>query len=70
MERFEGHHAADYRLDLPLAQLRPGEHLLTLTVGSGKRLVRRDMRFHVESPTSDGPSIVRVLAPSAGKRVH
>ena len=44
---FEGHRAADYYLDLPVANLKPGPYLLTLEATMGKRRERRDVRFTV-----------------------
>jgi len=44
---FNSRRAADYRLDLPLASLRPGPHLLTLEATMGKSHDRRDVRFTV-----------------------
>jgi VWFA-related protein len=47
-DRFAPGRAADYRLDLPLARLAPGPHLLTVegTLATGTR-ARRDVRFIV-----------------------
>jgi hypothetical protein len=46
-DSFRLNRATDYRLDLPLNRLEPGEHLLTIEATIGKRTVRRDARFHV-----------------------
>jgi VWFA-related protein len=40
--------AADYRLELPLARLGGGEHLLTIEATDARATVRRDVRFTVE----------------------
>ena len=47
---FAARRSADYRLELPLSRLRPGDHLLTIAIRSGKRTIQRDVRFHL-SPT-------------------
>jgi hypothetical protein len=39
--------AADYLLDLPVAQLEPGTHLLTIEASAGKPPVAREVRFKV-----------------------
>jgi hypothetical protein len=39
--------AADVRLDLPLATLEPGHHLLTFEAASGSTTVKRHVRFRV-----------------------
>jgi VWFA-related protein len=44
---FDSRRAADYRLDLPLAGMRPGPHLLTLEATMGKRVDLRGVRFTV-----------------------
>lgn len=44
---FEGRRAADYYLDLPVANLKPGPYLLTLEATMGMRRERRDVRFTV-----------------------
>ncbi len=44
---FTSARAAEHRLDIPLASLRPGPHLLTLEATMGKSQVRRDVRFTV-----------------------
>jgi hypothetical protein len=46
-ETFQAGRAADYRLDLPLAQLKRGLHLLTITATAGKRSASREVRFTV-----------------------
>lgn len=38
---------ADYRIELPLGQLAPGEHLLTVEAMMGETSVRRNIRFSV-----------------------
>ena len=45
---FSSARAADYRLELPLSRLAAGEHLLTIDVAAGKRVLRRDVRFGVK----------------------
>jgi hypothetical protein len=39
---------ADYRLELPLDRLAPGEHLLTIEATVGEVSVRRDVRFAIQ----------------------
>jgi len=39
--------AADYTLDLPIATLEAGAHLLTLEATLGQRTIRRTARFIV-----------------------
>ncbi len=46
-EQFGANRSMDYRLELPLARLEPGEHLLTLEVRHGTTTVERDLRFRV-----------------------
>jgi VWFA-related protein len=46
--RFGRDRAADYQFQLPLAQLPPGEYLLTLTAALGERSDRRDVRFSLQ----------------------
>jgi hypothetical protein len=46
-ERFAATHSADYRLELPLAKLEPGEYLLTIDAAQGQNLARRGVRFTV-----------------------
>jgi hypothetical protein len=46
-DRFAAARAADYRIEVPLTQLRPGLHLLTITAGEGKRIASREVRFTV-----------------------
>jgi len=46
-DQFSNVRAADYQLDLPIAQLRPGPHLLTIQATAGKASARRDVRFAV-----------------------
>jgi len=45
---FGGDYAADYTLELPLSQLRPGEHLLRVEAMRGASQVRREFRFTVK----------------------
>ena len=40
--------AADYQVDLPLADLAPGEYLLTIGVVVGNRSAQRQLRFRIE----------------------
>lgn len=45
-DRFSSARAADYRLELPIATLAPGSHLLTVETTLGDRAIaRRDVRF-------------------------
>jgi hypothetical protein len=44
---FASRRAADYRVDLPLADLVADRYLLTIEVEEGSRRVRRDVRFEV-----------------------
>jgi VWFA-related protein len=46
-DQFSNVRAADYELDLPIAQLQPGPHLLTIQATAGKASARRDVRFAV-----------------------
>jgi hypothetical protein len=47
-ERFATDRAADVRVDLPLARLQPGPHLLTVEVRAGdKATSRRQVQFEV-----------------------
>jgi len=39
---------ADYRLDLPLANLEPGRYLFTVEVTAGKLSSRRDVRLAIQ----------------------
>jgi hypothetical protein len=39
--------AAEFRLDLPIATLTPGPHLLTIQVSLGKSSITRGARFTV-----------------------
>jgi hypothetical protein len=41
---------ADYQTDLPLADLRPGEYLLTIDVTSGAQKEQRALRFRIVQP--------------------
>jgi hypothetical protein len=45
--RFAGDRAEDYRLELPLASLESGGHLLTIEAHLGGDAIRRDARFDV-----------------------
>jgi hypothetical protein len=47
-EQFGANRSMDYLLELPLARLAPGEHLLTLEVRHGTTTVQRDLRFRVQ----------------------
>lgn len=42
--------AAGYRLDLPLASLQPGSHLLSIEAAAGGIRARRDIQFTVHEP--------------------
>jgi VWFA-related protein len=44
-EGFSNERAAEYRVDLPMAALQPGPHLLTIEATTAKDSVRRDVRF-------------------------
>jgi VWFA-related protein len=46
-DRFAANHSADYRLELPLAKLEPGEYLLTIEAAQGPNIARRSVRFTV-----------------------
>jgi len=46
-ERFTRNRAADYRFDLPLSRLSPGEYLLTIAATMPKHSVERTARFTV-----------------------
>ena len=46
-DRFASGRGADYRQDLPLERLEPGEYLLTIDATQGPRTVRRGLRFAV-----------------------
>jgi VWFA-related protein len=46
-DRFATNHSADYRLELPLAKLEPGEYLLTIDAAQGPNIARRSVRFTV-----------------------
>lgn len=45
--RFPAGRGADYRLDLPVERLAPGEYLLAIDATQGPRTVRRGLRFTV-----------------------
>jgi hypothetical protein len=47
-DRFATNRAADVRFTLPLAQLPPGDYLLTFEATMGKATARRDARFKVK----------------------
>ena len=47
VEDFGSARSADDRFEVPLAQLTPGPHLLTVEATLGKTTVRRDVRFDV-----------------------
>jgi VWFA-related protein len=42
-------HAADYRMEVPLMRLAPGEHLLTIEAAAGGHTVQRHVRFTVRN---------------------
>jgi VWFA-related protein len=46
-DRFAKARAADYFLDLPIARLKSGPHLLTIQAKAGEKIARRDVRFEV-----------------------
>jgi hypothetical protein len=46
-DRFDASRAVDHRFNLPLADLSPGPHLLTIEAAAGRTTARRDMRFVV-----------------------
>jgi hypothetical protein len=46
-EAFGTARSADYRLELPIATLTPGPHLLTIEMSVGKPAVTRDGRFTI-----------------------
>jgi len=48
-EQFGSARAADYRVQLPLAHLDPGNYLFEVEVKSGAPLVRRTVRFSIAS---------------------
>jgi VWFA-related protein len=45
--RFMASRSADFRLDLPVARLEAGQHLLTIEATIGRTTLRRDARFTV-----------------------
>ena len=45
---FAAARSADYRLDLPLADLEPGRYLLTIEANAGKLSARRDVRLAIK----------------------
>jgi VWFA-related protein len=46
-ERFGDRKGVDYRFDLPVSRLAPGEYLLTIQATAGKQEERRNVRFSV-----------------------
>jgi VWFA-related protein len=44
---FDAARSADYRLELPIATLAPGPHVLMIEISSDKSIVRRDARFTI-----------------------
>ena len=46
-ERFSAHRSADYRLELPVERLEPGEYLLTIQATQGQHTTGRGVRFTV-----------------------
>ena len=46
-DRFAKSRAADYFLDVPIARLKGGPHLLTVEANTGGKTARRDVRFEV-----------------------
>lgn len=51
--QFTSTRSADVLLDVPTAQLVPGEYLLTLETASGREPVRRNSRFRILGPAPD-----------------
>ena len=47
-ERFAGTRTADYQFEVPVSNLVPGAHLLTVQATAGQRVFRRDVRFVVK----------------------
>jgi hypothetical protein len=45
---FDATRSADYRLEVPIATLAPGQHVLTIEISSDKSVVRRDARFTIK----------------------
>jgi VWFA-related protein len=45
---FDATRSADYRLELPIATLAPGPHVLMIEISSDKSVVRRDARFTIK----------------------
>ena len=45
---FDKNRAADYQIDLPIAKLAPGPHLLTITARAGDLSIKREARFSVK----------------------
>ena len=43
-------HSAEYRLELPLGRLAPGEHLLAIDATAGGRMAQRAVRFSIKAP--------------------
>ena len=49
VDRFNQDRAADLRVDLPLARLLPGHHLLTIEVRTGEKITsRRQVQFEIK----------------------
>jgi hypothetical protein len=46
-EQFDAQRAADYRVQLPLANLLPADYLFEVEAKSGAALVRRTIRFSI-----------------------
>jgi hypothetical protein len=44
-ERFAAAGEADYRVELPISTLAPGQYLLEITAADGRSTVRRELRF-------------------------
>jgi VWFA-related protein len=49
-EQFGAQRAADYRVQLPLASLLPGDYLFEVEAKSGAPLLRRTLRFSITGP--------------------
>ncbi len=46
-DRFAASRTADYQLDLRVADLTPGDYLLSIEATSGKKSQRRNVRFSI-----------------------
>ena len=46
-DSFGAARSADYRLELPIARLAPGQHLLAIEVSLGRSVVTRNARFTI-----------------------